>query len=140
MLKKGGGLMPKRNYELINKVLDSILSYPEKHNQTYWMFPGPGVVRTEQNVDAIVTDCKTSLCIAGWACYHNNDLEVVSKAFSDGFGVIYKCIPKGGRKWENAAAIALGLTDEEAECIFMDTDNDSALRKLKHLADTGEVV
>jgi len=119
------------NQEKVKAVLDAILEHPEHHDQNNW---------------AKQTSCGTVMCIAGWACH----LEGLQFQWDNYYGIM----PEGRADSVVAeasdmldseefvgdmAARILGLSDVEAYRLFHNTNNDSALTMLKHLADTGEL-
>jgi hypothetical protein len=105
------------NQELAKQVLDHILAHPEQHDQGWW-----GRVR----------DCGTTMCIAGWTC------ELAGETLA------WESTNAGGATWYTAdgayipsrAAALLDLNTHETDMLFF-TGKDTALRNLKHLADTG---
>lgn len=110
--------------EMRQKVLDQILAHPEQHNQ---------------NNFGEKTECGTTMCIAGWAVTLDPNTEV--SFFTDYPLVNPRVITENGpMDIEYRAGELLGLEDSyEQVSLFYDMDNDSALRRLKHLADTGEL-
>jgi len=105
------------NQELAKKVLDHILAYPEGHDQNTW---------------GTRDECGTTMCIAGWTC------ELEGRTPWIGFVAKPGAFEAMGATASRAREL-LGLSPDEAEQLFHCYDNDEALRRLKHFADTGEV-
>jgi hypothetical protein len=111
------------NQELAKTVLDHILAHPGQHNQGFW---------------GQRTECGTTMCVAGWTCELAGERLVwePNRSYAyDSEGVWYT---KNGEYIPVRAAKLLDLTDYEADTLFY-TNKDTALRNLKHLADTGSL-
>jgi hypothetical protein len=109
------------NQELAKTVLDHLLAHPEQHNQDRW---------------GERTECGTTMCVAGWTCELAGErLEWQRSSTTTGVGTW--CTTDGVYIPRRAAQL-LGLTEDEAARLFF-TNKDTALRNLKHLADTGSL-
>jgi len=111
------------NQEKVKAVLDAILEHPELHDQNNW---------------ARKTSCGTVMCIAGWTC-HLEGLEFEWEGYTILPENHADVLAESGDIIPDAAQRLLGLSDVEARNLFYELDEDEALRKLKHLADTGEL-
>lgn len=126
---------PKRNGRLFHKLADALLEHPETYDQGTWGFTrylDPGSHVTELNefdADELAPfnkDCKTHACIAGHAAvlagweprmetyYYGH--SGVSGVQLD-FGNVSKGKVRNAPVWD-AAQVALGLTELEAEVLF----------------------
>lgn len=83
--------LPQPNLPLLRKVLDHVDAHPKDWDQAFW---GGGQTAGE------VAKCGTSMCLSGWAQY-------LSGADRIGFGT--------------SGEQVLGLTDDEAEDLFVNT-------------------
>lgn len=122
----------KRNIELLTKVRDLVEKQPEKLNMENWAwcdvewdFDGDGYKK--------VVDCGTTACIAGWAV----QLHGYKFLLHDGDQYAIECIARNGRVMniEYKAQELLGLTDDEANSLFINTSKDDAVDRLNDLID-----
>jgi len=105
------------NQELAKKVLDHILAHPEEHDQSTW---------------GIKAECGTVACIAGWTCILAGQEEWQRFVDEDAWGLPNFSTPR-------LAGQLLGISEDDRPELFFCFDNDEALRRLKHFADTGEL-
>lgn len=157
------------NYELAEKVLRSVLAFPEEHNQDSWfdvtnfgtipeddsshyVDDGGNILESRHiTLDAMTEgDCGTSACIAGWAALHDGWTVKVKQVFRDS-GVddfmfdVYN--PQGlldqdevaGPDFEDAGAEALGLSGYAAHTLFYTMGETEAIISLYSLVTKGGI-
>jgi len=111
--------MTERNRELFHLVADAIEQNPDRHSQRTWMQTGVGYTPTiDQLTTAIVNgevieECGTSQCVAGWVWTLEGNGRELADVINDGF--------KGTPYIMGPAACALGISDQEAEVLFVNS-------------------
>lgn len=111
-------------YELLKKVHAQITAHPEGHRQETWVdFPDGVEAITLENFS-----CGTTLCIAGWAVILSGG-TVYADAFGDD---AFVTTDREESLFFHARSV-LGFGYAEAEYIFLDTDNASAIAKLEYI-------
>ena len=98
--------MPKRNVELLEKVMQHIEDYPETHMQMTW-----------------TTNCGTSACFAGWTCLLDGYQHI-----PDTNGGFFRKRTETRISADTLARERLGLTSEEGHMIFAALNSRSMLR------------
>ena len=63
-----------KNYARLHEELDFIKMHPLAHRQGSWV----ALATTAEKQDAVVAECGTTGCLAGWAVIHEYDLKVIS--------------------------------------------------------------
>lgn len=145
--------MPNLNVPLAEKVLRSILTYPDKHDQNSWFelddfetVPEADEPIEREEFDGEVTEtrvitvkgmlegsCETTACVAGWAALHAG--WSVRTTRIEGYGEIeqYAISPTGeevgfGRSidFQEQGQEALNLDDGDASKLFFDTTDETA--------------
>lgn len=127
--------MPKRNVQLLTQVRDLIKTEPEKLDMASW-----GLVKEIEGLehgDTVKVDCGTTACIAGWAVQLAGDKFLV-RGFNTSAGGGYfvsDSVAKNGRvcNIEDRAQKLLGLTEDEANELFINTPNGDAVDVLDQL-------
>lgn len=113
------------NKELAQRVLDQVLFHPELHDQNTWAESIPERLRTAPITAALLEECGTRACIAGWTCILDEGTEVQ--------------IDEGGypyledKTFAEHATELLGLTTQQAHEIFYETSSMAAAGKLHAL-------
>lgn len=115
-------------------VLDIIEQNPKSHDQRWW--------GNYNNRDLIENECHTTQCIAGHLALMNEDAQYVDRnlRLNSDFvadGSFSSSLDEGN--WIRYGKNKLGLSDQDAELLFMQTNNDQAHEALKYLA-KGETI
>jgi hypothetical protein len=110
-------------------VVDYILANPEKHEQACWL--GVKEQFSDDDYDVIDVDsseaktvnlCNTTMCVAGTAVYvSRNERE-------------FRNFLKSGGGWEDEASELLGLEEDEANALFYNMSNATALAAVQAVA------
>ena len=122
------------NIELAERVLDAIARHPERHNQYTWRSPS----------ETLPPRCKTTMCIGGWAGFLEGGVWVSDDPENDFFGeflptpadhpnIVHEY---DGLRWvppEDRAQRVLNLTNDQANPLFYNCDNEEALAYLREL-------
>lgn len=133
-----------RGRALAKRVVETIELFPEKHEQDIWV--GVPLVEDGETVlnwngyiqatpEQVIESCGTSACLAGWSVlltghtYNRGRVE----------GVPSKCTCCGDAAVEEYAAELLELDYQQADNLFMDMNERSALERLRTYAETGEL-
>lgn len=124
--------MPERNIELLTKIRDLVKLAPQKLDMDYWSAIPFDVVELDDGSQARVS-CGTTQCIAGWAVQLQGYQFLVGPGNSDD-GVYYpeSCLAEDGRVVDifDAARQLLGLTECEADLLFINVENSEAIDAL----------
>lgn len=107
-----------KSQSLAQRVYGYILAFPEKHEQQSWVGDSDKV-RETNNV------CDTTLCVAGAAVLLADGVE----------GVVNRCGFWNGSTFSERGMELLGLTQNEANELFYTTDNSTARKAVKALAE-----
>lgn len=110
------------NVELAEKVLAKIEAHPETLNMSDWA--------ARDDV------CGTTLCIAGHAMIESGEYTLIDHPV---YGV--DIAPVDGRRWtgyEDEGRRLLGISDEDAQVLFYDVDNEDAVAMLRNLIDAAK--
>ena len=120
------------NSFVADQILGQILAFPETHDQNNW-----------ENTN----ECGTTRCIAGWAIHFSDQFEVETREqdCSCGCGAP-RLRTSPVRKsdgsvvdWVSAGAEILGIDNVSAEILFHTFDDESAIQKLKMLANGQQI-
>lgn len=124
--------LPEINQALFQKIHDQITFHPETHEQISWVvFDEDYPNGDSDNRPSDGTICGTTRCVAGWAVWFS------------GYGHVYKynCDhPDAPESWSTLGAKLLGLTDDEAGYLFLDTTNEQAAKLVERYALKGRDV
>jgi hypothetical protein len=134
------------NAQKCQEVLDFILMHPERHDQGDWAMLPIDTFREGERPDI----CDTAVCAAGTAALLDNRLSLVAEgSYIDEKGnrqVIWDVSadfynPEGENfsNWEDLGAYLLGLTEQEAACLF-GASNSRAIKMLKRLANNEPII
>jgi hypothetical protein len=112
--------MPDINVPLLRKSLEHITAHPEEWDQKVW---------------AKRTDCGTACCLAGTA------LAIQGYEFEWSFGAFSReaFATADGENIGDTAQEELGLTDDEADALFSETNSLSRLWALANDYTDGEI-
>ena len=101
-------------------LVDYFEAHPERHRQIKWVAQnGDDVMRVD---DVEKNFCGTTMCIAGAAAYFMSDTAT------------FKELVEGDESWARVGGRILGLDEDEAEKLFYNLDNASALDMLRAVA------
>ena len=111
---------------MAREIADFIKSHPERHDQSSWVYvldanegaPGAEYAEALKQPDL----CNSTMCVAGTALFLEHGTEVFKKEW------------QMGHDFEDEGASLLGLTYEEANYLFYDTNNEEALDMVEGLA------
>lgn len=109
--------MPELNTALLAKVRDQITAVPELHEQDDFENP--------------LGECGVTRCVAGWAIL----IDALDKGESVTSFRQSTAYQDSGKAPSGFARKLLGLTDEEAENLFFQTDNEEAVGIVKAAAE-----
>lgn len=125
--------MPTRNIELLTEIRDLIKKKPKLLNMSHWSDIPLETVVFKDGKEIAKVSCGTTQCIAGWAVQLKGYKFLVGRDDLD-YDDHYKptTCTKNGRAVDiqRKAAELLGLTPEESYFLFLDVDNDEAVKVL----------
>lgn len=101
-------------------LVDYFEKFPDKHSQTTWV--GINGKHVDDIEEVKENFCKTTMCMAGAATY----LMTNRDTFID-------CID-GNAQWTQVGGKVLGLTTDQADCLFYTMNERAALDMLKAAA------
>lgn len=125
--------MPKRNIERLTQIRDLIIAEPAKLEMNSWSTVNANDLTFNDDGYAKVS-CGTTQCIAGWAVVLHGYVMLygIDQQDADGGYFAVNCQARNGRvmdiEWK--ATEILGLTEDEANFLFLDVENSTAVNAL----------
>jgi hypothetical protein len=117
---------------LAKKILAQVEDQPESLYMASWeVFNNRYRVDWKNNTDEIVPGCGTTRCIAGWA------VHFASQKGEDAYDARVRIageLDLGGYSWMRVAGRLLGLSESDAEVLFLEHDEAEAVEALRKLA------
>jgi hypothetical protein len=128
---------------MIDRLITVLTDHPQTHDQTEWIIPGAScpdgrsVSTVRTHMESSQGWCDTKACAAGWTALLAAPAGTIV-LISDFTGNALLFSPDGQLidRVQDFARRELGLTREQAYCLFYMTTNDEVIPVLKYLKDT----
>ena len=101
---------------IIDKILAQVLMFPETHDQDMFM--------------DTAAQCGTTFCVAGWAVHFSDEYEIIETG-NTGYPVRKRDHVE--LLWSESGQDILGITEDQANHLFFETNNEEAISYLKDL-------